>query len=102
MNMPTYSAENSLYKAMQSYRAVGAPRSPAAPSAILPQAKGTFCGACLCRTVGGCGVGPLNPGWQTCITVDTHGSLNPLNWTIETFSQPCVGAKSGVLQRNPG
>jgi hypothetical protein len=101
MSMLTFSAEKSLYKPARSYRAVGAAPSQGAASGVLPQAKGTFCGACLCRTVGGCGVGPFNPGWQTCVTIDTHGSLNPLNWTFESFSQPCFGAKSGVLQRNP-
>jgi hypothetical protein len=93
MHIPQFSAEFSLYSRN---RSIVAEFIEGNPAAIVPQLKVTtqFCGACTCRTVGGCGVGPYNPGWQNCVEVDTHDSWNIFGWDVSLVSVPCFGAKS--------
>lgn len=97
MNIPGFTAGRSV--APGSYYHAAEIAESAVAGHIQPQMKVTtpFCGACTCRTVGGCGVGPYNPGWQNCLEVDTHDSWNPLNWTLGVASVPCLGATEGKL-----
>lgn len=68
---------------------------------VLKQRKAndgvTSCGECCFRTAQGNGInGGL--GWQTCTTIDTNGSWNPLHWTYNTESVSCFGARHCVFR----
>jgi hypothetical protein len=99
MTMPGLTAATSLYKTSRHYQtgrhaittSTGILPQARRYSKVVPQLK-LLCGPCHCATVGGCGVPPFNPGWQTCLHLNSHGSWNPLNWSLDATSEPCFGA----------